>query len=437
MNNLACLMVVAMFSSAPRAYGQVDSNANVKVAPRTPAEIAGEYAMANAPQNKVLLNADGTLALVQGGRSYTGTFTIDGNTLMVVGKGLQKSASIIQGDNILDANGSTWARQKAPGDPVAREVPNTSVEENVKARYRFNPMGATINPTAIETGTTLVVRRPGIMSLPLGQAIIPVSTYKLHEPGFGQKVVTNWQMATPLAPGERVHLVNVEMNVKGDSFTLVVFGCKACNGLYSRAAVTFAFSKGYFKTAEAGQNVLRVVDEVFSVDEGRPTRTPVTQLPPPTPLQPLLPPQALKLPSMYVSAQNPSDRLQLNTDNSFSLQEAGQKYRGTFAVIGNTVEIAIDANTKTLMTMQGNTLTDPSGQIWALGEQPAPTASRAPDLRNEDIIKLAKVGIDDATIIAKIESSKCQFDTSTDALIQLKQSGVSAAILKAMVGAGK
>jgi len=48
---------------------------------------------------------------------------------------------------------------------------------------------------------------------------------------------------------------------------------------------------------------------------------------------------------------------------------------------------------------------------------------------------MAKVGIDDATIIAKIESSKRQFDTSTDALIQLKQSGVSAPVLKAMVGA--
>jgi len=38
-------------------------------------------------------------------------------------------------------------------------------------------------------------------------------------------------------------------------------------------------------------------------------------------------------------------------------------------------------------------------------------------------------------IIAKISSSKCQFDTSTDALIQLKQSGVSAAVLKAIVSA--
>ena len=39
----------------------------------------------------------------------------------------------------------------------------------------------------------------------------------------------------------------------------------------------------------------------------------------------------------------------------------------------------------------------------------------------------------DALIIATIGSSKCQFDTSTDALILLKQSGVSAPVFKAIV----
>ena len=50
---------------------------------------------------------------------------------------------------------------------------------------------------------------------------------------------------------------------------------------------------------------------------------------------------------------------------------------------------------------------------------------------------MLKAGFDDSIIIAKISVSKCQFDISTDALIQLKQNGVSAAVLKAMVGAGK
>jgi len=58
-------------------------------------------------------------------------------------------------------------------------------------------------------------------------------------------------------------------------------------------------------------------------------------------------------------------------------------------------------------------------------------------LHNEDIIKMAMAGLDDALIIAKISSSKCQFDMSTDALIQLTNSGISAVVLKAMTGSGR
>jgi hypothetical protein len=70
----------------------------------------------------------------------------------------------------------------------------------------------------------------------------------------------------------------------------------------------------------------------------------------------------------------------------------------------------------------------------------APDAQGAPEigvLNNQDIIKMMKAGFDDTIIIAKISVSKCQFDISTDGLIKLKENGVSAAVLKAMVGAAK
>ena len=145
----------------------------------------------------------------------------------------------------------------------------------------------------------------------------------------------------------------------------------------------------------------------------------------------------LRLPATYASAQTPTDKLQLNADNTFSLQEGGQGYQGTFAANGNTVELNISGGSKTTATIQGNNLTDSSGQVWVLGEQPARSAAGDAALQNQDVIKLVKAGLDDALIIAKISSSKCQFDTSTDALILLKQSGVSAAVLKAIMGAGK
>jgi len=156
------------------------------------------------------------------------------------------------------------------------------------------------------------------------------------------------------------------------------------------------------------------------------------------PNQPVVTPMGvpLRLPSTYVNAQTPADQLQLNADHSLSLQEAGQTYRGTFAVNGNLLEITIpDTNTKTAMTSQGSNLVDPNGQTWALQTAPALNTASPAALRNEDVIKLARVGIDDSIIIAKIGSSKCQFDTSVDALIQLKESGVTPAVLKAMVGA--
>lgn len=154
--------------------------------------------------------------------------------------------------------------------------------------------------------------------------------------------------------------------------------------------------------------------------------------PPPPPTAPAPP----KLPAAYANAQNPADKLQLNADNTFSLEEGGQAYRGTFAANGSTLKLNITGGTETTATIQGNSLTDSSGQTWVLQEQSGP-APVADILQNQDVIKMVKAGVDDGLILAKISSSRCQFDTSTDALIQLKQSGASAAVLKAVLAAGK
>jgi hypothetical protein len=126
----------------------------------------------------------------------------------------------------------------------------------------------------------------------------------------------------------------------------------------------------------------------------------------------------------------------LNDDHTFSLQEEGQMYSGTFTVNGATVELNIKDGPTSTATRQGDNLTDSSGQTW-LPKPPAQAASPPDVLQNRDILKMLQAGLDDATIVAKIGGSKCQFDTSTDALIRLKQSGASAAVLKTMVEAGK
>jgi len=149
-------------------------------------------------------------------------------------------------------------------------------------------------------------------------------------------------------------------------------------------------------------------------------------------------PAPLKLPSTYVSSQTPANKLQLNADNSFLLQEGGQTYHGAFDPKGRTLELyTSETHAETTLSIQGNSLIDSNLQTWNLREQSAGTVPGEDAIRNDDIVKMVKAGFDDAIIIAKISSSKCQFDTSTDALIQLKQRGVSAAVLKTMVSTAK
>jgi hypothetical protein len=64
-----------------------------------------------------------------------------------------------------------------------------------------------------------------------------------------------------------------------------------------------------------------------------------------------------------------------------------------------------------------------------------PAAAPPGTLQNPDILKMVKAGLEDSVIIAKIKSSKCQFDTAPDTLIALKQGGVSSAVMRAMTQA--
>ncbi len=56
-------------------------------------------------------------------------------------------------------------------------------------------------------------------------------------------------------------------------------------------------------------------------------------------------------------------------------------------------------------------------------------------LTNKDIIDLAKVGFNQDIVIAKIKSSKCEFDTSPSALKELKAAGVPDGVILAMIQA--
>jgi hypothetical protein len=60
----------------------------------------------------------------------------------------------------------------------------------------------------------------------------------------------------------------------------------------------------------------------------------------------------------------------------------------------------------------------------------------AETLNNDAVIQLYKLGLGDSVIVEKIKGSTCQFDTSVGALKGLKDTGLSDAVIQAMIAAG-
>jgi len=65
---------------------------------------------------------------------------------------------------------------------------------------------------------------------------------------------------------------------------------------------------------------------------------------------------------------------------------------------------------------------------------PAPPGSAQEVLTNQSIVEMVRAGLSERIIVAKIQSSQTNFDTRTEALIALKQSGVPEKVLEAIVG---
>jgi outer membrane lipoprotein SlyB len=64
----------------------------------------------------------------------------------------------------------------------------------------------------------------------------------------------------------------------------------------------------------------------------------------------------------------------------------------------------------------------------------APAAANAAPMTNDDVIKMVKGGLGDATVLQAIEGAEHGFDTSPDGLVRLKQGGVSEAVIQKILG---
>lgn len=62
-----------------------------------------------------------------------------------------------------------------------------------------------------------------------------------------------------------------------------------------------------------------------------------------------------------------------------------------------------------------------------------PFAALAASMTNDDVIKMVKGGLAEATILQAINAAEPHFDTSTDGLIKLKQGGVSDTLIQRII----
>jgi len=63
-----------------------------------------------------------------------------------------------------------------------------------------------------------------------------------------------------------------------------------------------------------------------------------------------------------------------------------------------------------------------------------PLAVAAAPMTNDDVVKMVKGGLSDATVIQAIDAAEPGFDTSPDGLVKLKQGGVSDAVIQHLMG---
>jgi outer membrane lipoprotein SlyB len=60
----------------------------------------------------------------------------------------------------------------------------------------------------------------------------------------------------------------------------------------------------------------------------------------------------------------------------------------------------------------------------------APLAANAAPMSNDDVIKMVKGGLSEATVLQAIDAAEPAFDTSPDGLVKLKQGGVSDKVIQ-------
>ena len=176
---------------------------------------------------------------------------------------------------------------------------STSLEEQLKAQYKITKVGLDSSGVAVtQPGTVLVIQKGGILGVPPMNLAVGTATYKdgeMHSPS----PILLGNTTRFFDANEKVYVLKLSANPKGDKVTFIVMECDSCNGVNQqssyKAAVVFQYPKGYLATADVGQ-VEDVIGQVFALDNGnggqQAQNAPPQQQQPP---QQAAPPQSIEL----------------------------------------------------------------------------------------------------------------------------------------------
>jgi hypothetical protein len=240
------------------------------------------------------------------------------------------------------------------------------VEQQLSAHYSLTRVSD--NGVVLQPGTVLLVRFFGIKANPVSGDIYWPNSYRkggrIGQPVFFakrgvSKVVEDTRF---LLAGTSAYVTNIE--IKDADVVLSLQTCgggpagnEPNGGLY-RANVAFQFQKGFVNPANVKQIEDTIAELLAVVPPGANSNGNATQAVPSVPVPPRLGP-------LYVSSQNSADRIQLNGDNTFSLQEGGQSFSGTYLITGTTLKLHIVELQKDVnIAIQGNRLIVNGEEVW-------------------------------------------------------------------------
>ena len=117
-----------------------------------------------------------------------------------------------------------------------------------------------------------------------------------------------------------------------------------------KGAVSFQFPKEYLDTMNVKQ-IQDTISEVFVSAPKNPVKGPTDQA------------VLAKIVGQYGKSQAPDDRLQLNTDGTFSLSLRGRNFSGPFTIDGDNLMMQME-NGAAKGVLQSDSIIDPDGSTW-------------------------------------------------------------------------